>query len=510
MALGYLLGAAFQAEDSNGKPLTGGTVRVCLHNTTEPYITYKDFEGNLNPEYIPLDESGMAVIIVDDGNAYDVYCYNRFGGDAWSRLNVTVGGSGGGGGGTYIAGNGILIVHDVISVDTSTIQEKITVDQTYDSTSSNPQSGTAVADALSSISTVPTPQSSDVNKVLSVINAQGELGWSATATGVAVIWCMGPTFDQYAKNTAEAVHNAIQNGFDEVFLVWDGHTDYRTIARLVRHYDRYYDDGPVLSYSFEYTTYEYPAVVLRYCELYCEVTSEYKPWHWLVRDCNFVPSRTASDANKVLGVTDSSGTLGWVSQNGSLPSMTGNAGKVLTVNSGATAAEWAAVPSELPSITGHAYDFLAVNAAGTGVEWTQPTGYWTQSVDLSSYRTLTAEDIAAGYVDFETAITASNTSSSITNPAYAALSWDVRLNSGLPSSAVSSIDFALGVSGGSYDTIFSDNNPAHEVHKDWGITRSWVLNTRKNRVRARCNLASGASVGTVINMSCGGIVTQVR
>lgn len=93
MALGYLLGAALQVEDTNGKPLTGGSIRVCHHGTSEPYITYRDFDGNRNPEYVPLNSDGMAVIIADDTGLYDVYCYNRFGGDAWSRLNVTVGGA---------------------------------------------------------------------------------------------------------------------------------------------------------------------------------------------------------------------------------------------------------------------------------------------------------------------------------------------------------------------------------------------------------------------------------
>lgn len=54
-----------------------------------------------------------------------------------------------------------------------------------------------------------------------------------------------------------------------------------------------------------------------------------------------VPSTQSSDNGKVLGVTDTSGLLGWVDQPADeLPSITGNGGKVLKVNAGATAVEW--------------------------------------------------------------------------------------------------------------------------------------------------------------------------
>lgn len=55
-----------------------------------------------------------------------------------------------------------------------------------------------------------------------------------------------------------------------------------------------------------------------------------------------VPSSTSADNGKVLGVTDSQGTLGWISQPANeLPSISGNSNKVLKVNAGGTAVEWA-------------------------------------------------------------------------------------------------------------------------------------------------------------------------
>jgi hypothetical protein len=55
------------------------------------------------------------------------------------------------------------------------------IDQTYDATSTNAQSGTAVAEAVGAVNQVPASTSSDANKVLTV-DAQGVPGW-ATASG---------------------------------------------------------------------------------------------------------------------------------------------------------------------------------------------------------------------------------------------------------------------------------------------------------------------------------------
>lgn len=102
MALAYLLDPSFQTLDENGRPLVGGHIEVYRHNTSVKYVTKADFEGTNNPFKIPLNSKGMAVIIADDSNAYDVFCYDRFGALFWSRQNVnTIGG--GGGGGTPVA-----------------------------------------------------------------------------------------------------------------------------------------------------------------------------------------------------------------------------------------------------------------------------------------------------------------------------------------------------------------------------------------------------------------------
>jgi len=105
--LNYLLQPNFQFVDINGKPLVGGWIEVYLHNTTTPYITKADFDGTDNPFKVVLDSKGMAVVIAEDANAYDVLVYGKDGGLFWSASNVTIS--------TYanIKGEGAIDVTDV-------------------------------------------------------------------------------------------------------------------------------------------------------------------------------------------------------------------------------------------------------------------------------------------------------------------------------------------------------------------------------------------------------------
>ena len=98
MSLGYLISPALQLEDINGKPLVGGYLEVYLHGTTTPYITYADFDGNHNPAKVPLNARGMAILLADADNLYDVYCYDCHDVEQWSRINIGTIGTGGEGG----------------------------------------------------------------------------------------------------------------------------------------------------------------------------------------------------------------------------------------------------------------------------------------------------------------------------------------------------------------------------------------------------------------------------
>lgn len=57
------------------------------------------------------------------------------------------------------------------------------IDQTYNSSSTSAQSGTAVAGAIAGVRQVPTTQSTDNGKVLGVTDANGTLGWVAQSGG---------------------------------------------------------------------------------------------------------------------------------------------------------------------------------------------------------------------------------------------------------------------------------------------------------------------------------------
>lgn len=110
MALAYLLSPTFQVENSAGKPATGGWLEVFVSGSRDPYYCYSDFQGTLHPFKIPLDSLGSNVVLADDGQAYDVYVYNRYGGLLMSRYNVKPGHGAGGGGGTITSSDGSIDV----------------------------------------------------------------------------------------------------------------------------------------------------------------------------------------------------------------------------------------------------------------------------------------------------------------------------------------------------------------------------------------------------------------
>lgn len=84
---------------------------------------------------------------------------------------------------SIVAGSGISITEDVSNVTFSA-----TVDQTYNSSSTNAQSGAAVAGALATVNQVPASTASDEDKVLTV-NSSGTPVWAASQGG-------GGTVDQ--------------------------------------------------------------------------------------------------------------------------------------------------------------------------------------------------------------------------------------------------------------------------------------------------------------------------
>ena len=94
----YLLCPTFELSNSEGKPLTNGYIELYIAGTRDKYYAASDFNGTLHPFQIPLDSLGANIVLVNPGQAYDVYVYNRFGNLVMSRYNVTAVGAGSGSG----------------------------------------------------------------------------------------------------------------------------------------------------------------------------------------------------------------------------------------------------------------------------------------------------------------------------------------------------------------------------------------------------------------------------
>lgn len=108
MALAYLLCPTFQIENTAGKPATGGWLEVYVAGSRTKYYCASDFDGTLHPFRIPLDSLGSNIVLADDAGTYDVYVYNRYGGELMSRYNVKPGS--GGGVGSIISTDGSIII----------------------------------------------------------------------------------------------------------------------------------------------------------------------------------------------------------------------------------------------------------------------------------------------------------------------------------------------------------------------------------------------------------------
>lgn len=80
------------------------------------------------------------------------------------------------------AGKALVVNNEGDDVEWQTVGSSITVDQIYNSSSTNPQSGTAVACAIANINQVPSSTQADESKVLTV-NGQGTPEWVTPSGG---------------------------------------------------------------------------------------------------------------------------------------------------------------------------------------------------------------------------------------------------------------------------------------------------------------------------------------
>ncbi len=96
MAVAYLVDPENQFMTKSGTINVGGHIRVYLAATDDTAVTYKDFNGTVNPQDIILDDNGRAVIIADNAVAYRIEVYDRYNMLLWTQTPVWCMAAGGG------------------------------------------------------------------------------------------------------------------------------------------------------------------------------------------------------------------------------------------------------------------------------------------------------------------------------------------------------------------------------------------------------------------------------
>ena len=128
MAFAYVLDPTNQYQNLAGVNNVHGFFKVFLANTDDIAVTYKDFNGTLNPERIDIDNNGRAVIIADSARPYRVEMYEPNGALVFTQQPVW----------TLVSGGGMTMV-DIESTDGSVSVQKTSAGgiTTYD-LSTNP------------------------------------------------------------------------------------------------------------------------------------------------------------------------------------------------------------------------------------------------------------------------------------------------------------------------------------------------------------------------------------
>lgn len=198
------------------------------------------------------------------------------------------------------AGKALVVNNEGDNVEWQTVGSSITVDQTYDSSSTNAQSGTAVAEAIST--------KQDTIDDLSDIRSGAEAGATAVQpSDLATVATTGDYDDLLNKPTIPAAQvNSDWNASSGVAAILNKPT-LAAVATSGSYTDL--TDKPTI-----------PAAVT-------------VDQHYNASSTN--PQSGTAVAEALQTVPDE------------LPSLTGNAGKVLKVNSGATGVEWATESSAM-------------------------------------------------------------------------------------------------------------------------------------------------------------------
>lgn len=206
-----------------------------------------------------------------------------------------------------------------ITIDTSTWTisaagggSSVTVDQTYDPTSTNAQSGTAVAQAVSGVNAVPASTSSDENKVLTV-DSNGDPVWAnAQGGGIEVFYITSTT-------TNDEIYQAFKAG---KFLYYQPYTDAMWIPMTMH---ASYSSGGYRSYPIEgsyatlpNTTYSSAIFRVYQAEIMVDLSTDhansnaFNPTSKSLYAIN-TPLVNSSNAGKVLTAKDATDGVVWSS-----------------------------------------------------------------------------------------------------------------------------------------------------------------------------------------------------
>ncbi len=136
MAFAYVLDPTNQYQNRAGVNNVHGYFKVYISNTDDIAVTYKNFNGTLNPERIDIDNNGRAVIIADSSRPYRVEMYEPNGTPVFTQYPVWCVASGGG-----------MTMVDIQSTDGSVSVQKTSSGgmTTYD-LSTNPEDDPAFLD----------------------------------------------------------------------------------------------------------------------------------------------------------------------------------------------------------------------------------------------------------------------------------------------------------------------------------------------------------------------------
>lgn len=243
-----------------------------------------------------------------------------------------------------------------------TIPTVPTTDQTYNASSTNPQSGTAVAGAIATVKQVPATAAADANKVLTV-NAQGDGYEWVTAQG-------GGSSDVVIvedSTTLGDVYTAYTSG--KVLY-------YKASSGEMYYLSRDLSSGSGSSDSFNLAgTY----TVIQWAD--SARIKTFTVYIALNGDQPLYPTTAFGDCILNIYTIDTQAPL---------PSKTGNADKILAVNSSATGLEWVAKPTSVTYTAGDGIDITSdvVSAkAGNGLSigTSTKTGTVTEPKYVAAY-----------------------------------------------------------------------------------------------------------------------------